>query len=488
MVKQKISRFAIGTRVILSLFLTVLLVIAVNYLSYRHYQSYDLSESGYFTLSEKTLSIIKSLKEPVKIYLFFNPQHPLYDRVEALLRRYQNAGGNKIIYELIEPYRDEVKARTLVAQYRLGDQDNVVILDYQRHNKFVNADAMAEMEMPSPFGGGEGDRIKAFKAEEAITSALVSLVQEKSSKIYFTTGHGENDIASEEPNLGFSELNARIERDNIITTNLNLLLSSAIPNDADAIVIAGPTSPFQTNEVVLLNDYLKRHGKLLVLLEPGIKHGLDALLQQYGIVADEDYVIGVVNVLGVKRLLGTVPIAEYANHPVVEKMKRTTMVLNGVRSIRALNQTEESQSQNVVELIKSSPNFWGETQLKSEEVKFDEAKDQKGPLSLAVAVDTGRVGKEKMDLSGARLVVIGSSGSFSNNQLVNLPGALDLILNSLNWLLRKEALLGIAPKIPKEFSIGLTEGQLASLALIIGVALPFSILFLGAGVWWKRRR
>jgi len=126
--------------------------------------------------------------------------------------------------------------------------------------------------------------------------------------------------------------------------------------------------------------------------------------------------------------------------------------------------------------------------LKSEEAEFDETKDQKGPLSLAMAVDTGKVGQEKMDLSGARLVVIGSSGSFSNNQLVNLPGALDLVLNSLNWLLRKETLLGIAPKIPKEFSIGLTEGQLASLALIIGVALPFSILFLGLGVWWKRRR
>ena len=485
MAKQKISRFAIATRVTLSLFLAGALVTAVNYLSHRHYQSYDFSGSGYFTLSEKTLSFIRSLKEPVKVYLFFNPEHPLYGRVEALLRRYQNAGGDKFVYELIDPYRDEVRAHAIVNQYRLGDQDNVVILDYQNRSKFVDADAMAEMEMPSPIGN-ETERIKSFKAEEAITSALVSLIQDKPSKVYFTIGHGEGDIASLDPNSGFSELNTRIQRDNILTTNLNLLLDPVIPSDANVIVILGPTTSFQTNEVVLLNDYLKQGGKLLLLLEPGIQSGLDELLKNYGVIADNNYIVGAVKVLGVQRLLGTVPVAEYANHPIVEKMQRTTMVLNSVRSVRALNQN--SSFQNVTELVKSSSSYWGETSLNSEDAKFDEGQELKGPLSMAIAVDAGKVGEENVNLSGARLVVIGSSGSFSNTQLVNLPGALDLALNSLNWLLRKETLIGIAPKQPKEFSIGLTEGQLASLALILGIVLPFSVLFLGVGVWWKRRR
>lgn len=485
MAKQKISRFAIATRVTLSLILAGVLVTAINYFSYRHYQTYDFSESRYFTLSEKTLSFVRSLKEPVKVYLFFNPEHPLYGRVEALLRSYQNAGGDKFVYELVDPYRDEVRARSIMNQYRLGDQDDVVILDYQNRSKFVNAAAMAEMEMPSPMGE-ETERIKAFKAEEAITSALVSLVQDDPSKIYFTTGHGEGDITSSDPHSGFSELNTRIQRDNIVTTNLNLLLDPVIPSDANALVIAGARTPFQTNEVVLLNDYLKQGGKLLLLLEPGIESGLEGLLKTYGVVADDNYIVGAVKVLGAQRLLGTVPVAEYSNHPIVEKMRLTTMVLNSARSVRALNQN--SSSQNITELVKSSANYWGETSLNSEDAKFDEGQELKGPLSMAVAVDAGKVGEENVNLSGARLVIIGSSSSFSNTQLVNLPGVLDLGLNSLNWLLRKETLLGIAPKQPQEFSIGLTEGQLASLALILGIALPFSILFLGIGVWWKRRR
>ncbi|MBX7157149.1 MAG: GldG family protein [Verrucomicrobiae bacterium] len=484
---KKPSRITIASSVVLTLIFAGVLVTAINYLSYRHYRTFDFSDSQYFTLSEKTINFLQHLEEPVTIYLFFNPENPLYSRVEPLLRRYQDEGGSKVIYELIDPYRDAVKAQTLSAKYRLGEQDNVVILDYQGRSKFVDASEMAEMETPSPFGD-QTERVKSFKAEEAITSALVSLVQEKPSKIYFTAGHGEGDVTSSDPKIGFSELNLRVERENIVTTNLNLLLNPVLPDDADAIVIAGPTTAFQEDEVAVLRDYLKRNGKLLLLLEPGVKTGLELLLEEYGVIVDNDYVVGIVNVLGAQRLLGSVPVEDYGNHPIVEKMKSVTTVLNSVCSVRAKLDETDSEKNNVVELLKSPAAFWGETDFKQESVSFEEAKDYKGPLSLAVAVDTGKVGEEKVDLSGARLVVIGSTSSFSNQQLVSLPGVLDLFLNSMNWLLKKNNLIGISPKTAKEFSLGLTDSQLMSLALIIGFALPVSVLLIGFGVWWRRRR
>jgi ABC-type uncharacterized transport system involved in gliding motility auxiliary subunit len=486
-VNKKPSRFTIASSVVLTLVFAGVLVAAINYLSYRHYRSFDFSDSQYFTLSDKTVNYLRHLEEPVTIYLFFNPEHPLYNRVETLLRRYRDEGGNKVKYELVDPYRDAVQAQSIVSKYRLGDQDNVVILDYQGRSKFVDAGAMAEMEMPSPFGD-QGERVKSFKAEEAITSALVSLVQQKPSTIYFTTGHGEGDITSMDPKTGFSEINLRVERENMVTTNLNLLLNPVIPEDADAIVIVGPTAPFQENEVTVLRDYLKRNGKLLLLLEPGVETGLESLLEEYDVVVDDNYMVGIVNVLGAQRLLGSVPIENYAEHPIVDSMKSITAVLNSVCSVRVKADETNAEKSNAVELMMSPAAFWGETDFKQESVSFEEAQDQKGPLSLAVAVDMGKVGEEKVDLSGARLVVIGSASSFSNQQLVSLPGVLDLFLNSINWLLRKEALLGIAPKTAKEFSLGLTDSQLTSLAFIIGLVLPVSVLLVGIGMWWKRRR
>jgi ABC-type uncharacterized transport system involved in gliding motility auxiliary subunit len=113
-------------------------------------------------------------------------------------------------------------------------------------------------------------------------------------------------------------------------------------------------------------------------------------------------------------------------------------------------------------------------------VKFDPAKDQRGPLSLGVAAERKEEGK------GARLVVIGDS-DFATNQWVGLQRNGDLFYNTINWLSEEEALISIRPKSPENRRVNLTEAQQKGLMWFSLALLPGVVILSGVYIWWKRR-
>jgi len=57
----------------------------------------------------------------------------------------------------------------------------------------------------------------------------------------------------------------------------------------------------------------------------------------------------------------------------------------------------------------------------------------------------------------------------------------------VNWLLSRERLIGIAPKIPKPLTFSLDEDQLRRLRWMILVLMPLIPAVIGGVVWWQRR-
>ena len=57
----------------------------------------------------------------------------------------------------------------------------------------------------------------------------------------------------------------------------------------------------------------------------------------------------------------------------------------------------------------------------------------------------------------------------------------------MNWLLSREQLIGIAPKISKPLTFTLNEDALRNLRRIVLVGMPLIFALLGAAVWWQRR-
>ena len=66
-------KFAISVNTLVSLGLAALLVLMINYLSYRHHIRLDWSRSRYYSLSDKTLGLLSGLTNRIDAIVFFQP-------------------------------------------------------------------------------------------------------------------------------------------------------------------------------------------------------------------------------------------------------------------------------------------------------------------------------------------------------------------------------------------------------------------------------
>ena len=96
------SRAAIGSNVSVSIALGFVLVGLINYISYRHYKTFDFSATGNFTLSDKTKNLLRSLESPIRILMLFGGDSTGYTEVKGLLERYRDEGAGRVRLEKVE--------------------------------------------------------------------------------------------------------------------------------------------------------------------------------------------------------------------------------------------------------------------------------------------------------------------------------------------------------------------------------------------------
>jgi ABC-type uncharacterized transport system involved in gliding motility auxiliary subunit len=101
-------------------------------------------------------------------------------------------------------------------------------------------------------------------------------------------------------------------------------------------------------------------------------------------------------------------------------------------------------------------------------------------------VERGGVADEKVDVSSSRLIVVANSEFIADGSMTE-PN-LDFVLSSLNWLLDRGHLAGIAPKAVRSFNLNLTDLETSRLALYTIIVIPGFAALAGLIVWWRRRR
>ena len=262
-----IQRFQIGLNVLIQVVVVTLIIAMLNYLSFRHFKRWDYSRDKKFALSSQTNNLLAHLKKPVRAVIFFSGATEIVPDLQALMREYEFASKKKFTAEYVDPYRSLTRAQELQTKYKFGANESILILDYDSRSKFVNAGDMVDVEQPDQMAmmaGQTQPRIKAFKGEQAITSALLELTEGKPNKVYLVGGHGEPDIKSPDLKL-FAE---SLQRQNIEAATLNLLNVTAIPEDARSLIICGPKYDFSEVEVKLLNGFWEKKGRVFVLLNP----------------------------------------------------------------------------------------------------------------------------------------------------------------------------------------------------------------------------
>jgi hypothetical protein len=494
--KTKINRFQIGFGVLTQVAAIIAIVLLVNVLGYNHYKRWDFSRDKRYLLSDQSKRFLLNLKQPVKIVVFFSRDpraagSEIYPDILALLNEYQYAASKRIEVETIDPYRNLGRAKELEAKYKLGPAENVVILDCKGHNKYVPARDMVEFD-PVQAATGLPPRVRSFKGEQAITSALVEVTEQTQNKLYFQGGHGEPDLLKGD---ALSKFKAQLERQNFALANLDFTQASTVPKDATAVAIIGPKYDFSEAEIKALRAYWQNKGRVFVALNPAASTPrLAAFLNEAGIAPDNDRILRTINMTSTAGIPLTgiqhdVTGLFSDEHPATKRFHNVTPIFLGITQSLSIDRTKaEAGNLKLSPLVLAAEGFWGETDWDTtggKFISFNPKEDKAPPLNIAVAVEKGSLRDPRIQVDSGRMVVVGNSDFLANEALTDADA--DFALAALNWMIGRENLIGVAPKQITNTTLVLTDEQSQRIALFALIVIPCGALVLGAFAWIKRR-
>jgi ABC-type uncharacterized transport system involved in gliding motility auxiliary subunit len=465
-----------GTLAGVSVIVGLGILVAVNYLAVRQNKRWDFTANQQFTLSDQTTKLLQGLASPVKFLVF--EQAAGFDRFKSRLGGYEYASKNVSV-----EYVDADKYPVRTKEYEI-QQYGTVVIEYMGRKERVTTDA-----------------------EQDLTNALIKVLNPTKRKIYFLGGHGEKNLASQASDrAGYNGIADSLKRDNYEFDTLVLAQTNEIPADATVLVEAGPRTDLLEQEVPLLEAYLAKSGKLLVLMDPpdDLKGGnkqprLTALLAAWGIKATDSVVVD----LSGRTTVATVPVAAppYPQHAITERFDLLTM-FPLVRALTPIAGAGEGRTAQP--FLQTHQRSWAETTMTQlddpDALKPEEASgDLIGPVTIGLAVAVpSKPAPTPAQAAGeakpadqppppeTRLAAIGDS-DFASNAYLGVEGNRDLFMNVVGWLSQQENLISIRPREPADRRLTLTASQVTGMFVLSVFLVPIAVLSAGAYTWWRRR-
>ncbi len=478
------KRIGITINVLLQLVLAVLLFAGINFLGYRNYWRWDLSPKQDYSLSSATTGYLKKLNKDVDITVVLPRDSKIADDMRALADEYKRLGKKLIRTEFIDPVRDIERAEKLKVETGIKLAQAGVLVQANKRSRFIS-----EEEIHLKVQGSDAQNaVQFFRGEDAITSAIISLIEGKTHKFYFIVGKGaKNETTSEEAFTALKDIGAA---QNFEVHPLNLAeVSAAIPEDASGLILVGARYDLSEREIELLRKYWSaKRGAILVMLDPaGETMKLDAFLDTCGVKPRKDRVLLAESTsAGPQKRFEAEGI--FSTDTVITKPLVDTVATFSGQSqslnIRVDDKKLAEQSIVITPLIKAAERFWGETQY-TDALPIANGDDTLPPVWLAAAVERGAAPDQRVRADSSRMVVVGNASLLDKKTILAVNR--DFIAASLNWMLNRERLIGVTPKIKSSYRIQLPQHQHNLLFWITAFLAPATVLGLGFFVWAARR-
>ncbi|HTQ32045.1 MAG TPA: GldG family protein, partial [Opitutaceae bacterium] len=352
------ARWIRTVNLVLQALLMLTLFGGLNYLARHHAWRFDLIANRRYALSPETLSYLRQLTRPVRIVVTFDENsddgelaRSAHD-VRSLLREYVYASEANETGKISVDYLDVYKSRREAEQLGVTAAGDILVSCDEKHHVLHFSD-LYEIK--------DRNRRSAFLGEQAFTAAILDVSHAEREKIYFLSGHGEQRPDDVDPVRGLSLLGDELRRRNFDVEIIDLSVAKKIPDDAALLIDAGPQAPFTGFEQELLRQFLAtRAGRLILMIDPARPFGLDSLLADWGVVADDDLVCdtGAQNVTDDGDLMLRI----FSSHPVTQTLLNNKIYLRigPARSVRADPDRPPEDGLTVTVLAAASETSWGE--------------------------------------------------------------------------------------------------------------------------------
>ncbi|MBP8257763.1 MAG: GldG family protein [Opitutaceae bacterium] len=478
---------------VLQALLFTTLFAGLNYIAPFYFTRYDLTQFRRHSLSPETISYLTSLRAPVEIIVTLSEDDENEEVAQAardlagILKEYvYQTEGN---VDAARGFDGRITVRFLDVYQRRRDAEqievgpNTVLVRSGDRRRVVGLEELYKIE---------NRKKTAFQAEQALTAAILSVANPERKKIVFLLGHGEMHPDDVERTRGLSLLRDSLRLRNFDLEGMDLAQIRAIPKDA-LVIIPGPIARYGAPEVNLLRTWMSTDaGRLIVLLGPGTNHGLDRLLDEWGILADD------------VRIFDNGPDGQNEEGDLImrglNKDSPITASLhsNGLpvrfgtaRPARPDPGRTPDAGLQVVPLVQTAASAWGERSYRLNIApKYDPGVDLPGPIVVASSSERVVPPKESnlpFSVRGGRIVVFGCTDFIANDR-IEAQGNLTVLLNAINWCVDRDAQLNVPAQPITRLQLSLTQKELSRLRYSLLLGVPGAAALLGLIVSWTRRR
>jgi ABC-type uncharacterized transport system involved in gliding motility auxiliary subunit len=293
------------------------ILVAVNALSaLGMYARSDVTKAEKFTLSKGSGNLLRSMKQQLTVDAYVTKGLPKLDAfvrdLRDLLQEYKNAGGGKFDYSIVEPKDEDAKKKAKDA--------GLIEQPFGEASDTDEKAAVAQGFMGLVFKYGEQQDVIKFLPPDRtdglefwITNKIREIRDKGDDihhKIGVLTGHDEikpsdNDLVP--TNMGKYSMQTIITQNFPFYTFVDVDLKggdSEISDDLDGLLVTQPGKDLTEKELRRIDQFVMK-GKSLAVFASAVNvkandasmnatlslHGLDKLLEGYGIAVEKDVVL-----------------------------------------------------------------------------------------------------------------------------------------------------------------------------------------------------
>lgn len=242
------------------------------------YRNLDVSSTKIYDISDTTTELLDSLDNEVDMKVLA-VKDDTDERITTFLSRYASL-SDKINVEWIDP----VLHPSALTDYDTTENTIVISCEDTGKTTTVSFNDILVMDQYSYYYYGTTSYTE-FDGEGQLTVAVNYVTNEADHTIYQTTGHGESTLSTTITDL--------MEKNSYTLSEVNLLMSTSIPEDCDLLLMYAPTTDLSEDEAQMLRDYLAGGGKVMILFGDTSSADLPSLagvLREYGIEAADGYI------------------------------------------------------------------------------------------------------------------------------------------------------------------------------------------------------
>ena len=457
-----------------SLALAAVFLLSINYVESVRDVRKDVSYFRTTEPSEGTRSMIGKLDQKLKVVLFFEPGSDVLEQLRPYFDGLRSA-SKYFVYEV----KDVALAPQLSTKFKIRGNGHVLLVrgsgDDQKGEFFRVGTELTEA------------RAMLRKLDGTFQQSFTKLVRPE-RLLALTVGHGERNAKS-------SEVKAEdatkimvdvLKRLNLKTQDLGVAqgLGSKIPETASAVLVIAPSIQLLPEEVAALQKYVLGGGKLLLMLDPDQKTGLEPLLATLGLEQLPGTVTSDVHNMARLHNLSDRQIVfsnNYTSHPsvttVTRNQREVATVLVGGTAFKQLAPPAAGAGPRpkVTFPLRSAREFWRDL-----DGDFERKRDEQyEALNLMAAVSIPVAGGKE-----GRAIVIGD-GDFMTDKVAGNHGNYLLFVDMLAWLVGNEELGG---EVSSEEDVAIEHTREENKVWFYATTFLVPAPIVGLGYWVARRR